>query len=401
MSEHKALKIIVCIIMVVFIAHQVYSSAYKPITTISAEYYTATEGFQINGIVLREEKIIDSNHSGALHFVVSNGERVPKNGVIANIYADADTSVSVNRIDQLTLRIAEIEEMQGYNDVEAADLSLINNKVNNSLNEMIRGIANGNFSSFEADSAQLLTNISRRQMITGEQTDFSARLNELKTERDSISASLPQPVGSITTDVSGYFVSSVDGYENVLTCDDVESITPEYIDNLKSEPVSKSAIGKMVSGYTWYIASKLDISESLKYKIGDKLTLKTTIKSTPELKVTLEKINTSTSDNTAVMIFSCEQMNSELASMRQGAFTIINSTYSGLKIPTKSLRVQDGKTGVFVRSGMMVKFVEVNVIYRTDEYIICEQQISNDAVLRLYDDVVVKGKRLYDGKIVD
>lgn len=401
MGEHKALKVILCIILVVFIGNQIYSSVYKPITTVSAEHYTATEGFKIQGIIIREEKTIASNHSGALHFVLSSGERVAKNGAIANIYSSADTSVKVNRIEQLKQRIADIEEMQGYNDVEAADISLVNNKVNSSLNTMIRGVATGEFSSFEADSAELLTNISRRQMITGEQTDFSARLNELKTELDSLNASLPQPVGNITTDVSGYFVSSVDGYENVLSCDNIDNITPEYIDQLKPESISNSQVGKIVSGYTWYIAAKVDISESLKYKVGDKLTLKTTIKSTPELNVKLEKINTSENTDTAVMIFSCQQMNSELASMRKGAMTIINSTYSGLRIPTKSLRVQEEKTGVYIRSGMMVKFVEVKVIYRTDEYIICEQEISNDQVLRLYDDVVVKGKRLYDGKIID
>ncbi len=401
MGEHKALKVILCIILVVFIGNQIYSSVYKPITTVSAEHYTATEGFKIQGIVIREEKAITANHSGALHFVLANGERVEKNGVIANVYSSANTSVSVNRIEQLKLRIADIEEMQGYNDVEAADISLVNNKVNSSLNTMIRGIATGDYSFFESDSAQLLTNISRRQMITGEQTDFSGRLNELKAELDSLNASLPQPVGNITTDVSGYFVSSVDGYENLLSCDNIDNITPEYIDELRPESISTSTIGKIVSGYTWYIAAKVDISDSLKYKIGDKLTLKTTIKSTPELNVKLEKINTSENTDTAVMIFSCQQMNSELASMRKGALTIINSTYSGLKIPTKALRVQEGKTGVYVRSGMMVKFVEVKVIYRTDEYIICEQEISNDEVLRLYDDVIVKGKRLYDGKVID
>ncbi len=401
MGEHKALKVILCIILVVFIGNQIYSSVYKPITTVSAEHYTATEGFKIQGIVIREEKTITSNHSGAMHFVLGSGERVAKNGVIANIYSNADTSVKVNRIEQLKQRIADIEEMQGYNDVEAADISLVNNKVNGSLNAMIRGVATGDFSSFEADSAELLTNISRRQMITGEQTDFSVRLNELKAELDGLNASLPQPVGNITTDVSGYFVSSVDGYESVLSCDNIDNVTPEYIDQLKPESISNTAVGKIVSGYTWYIAAKVDISESLKYKVGDKLTLKTTIKSTPELYVKLEKINTSENTDTAVMIFSCQQMNSELASIRKGALTIINSTYSGLRIPTKSLRVQEGKTGVYIRSGMMVKFVEVKVIYRTDEYIICEQEISNDQVLRLYDDVVVKGKRLYDGKVID
>ena len=401
MRDNKAIKIILCMILIVFIGHQIYSSTYKPITTVSAEYYTATKGFQINGIIIRDEEIISNNTSGALHFVLANGERVAKDGIIANIYSNADASVTVNRIEQLQSRIEDIEEMQAYNDVEAADISLINNKVNNSLNTMLRGVAAGDFSAFENDSSELLTNMIRRQMVTGEQTDFSAHLNNLKSELDSLNASLAMPVGSIKTNRSGYFVSSVDGYENVLSCDDIEDVTTEYLENLKPKSVDGNAVGKIVSGYTWYIASKVDISESLKYKIGDKLTLKTTIKSTPELNVTLEKINTSKNDKTAVMIFACDQMNSELASMRNGSFTIINDTYSGLKIPAKALRVQDKKTGVFVRSGMTIKFVEVNVIYRTDEYIICEKQVSKDTVLRLYDDVVVKGKNLYDGKIID
>lgn len=401
MREHKALRIIICIIAVVFVVHQVYSSAYKPITTVSAEYYTTVEGFSINGIVIREEKIITSDKVGTLHFTLSDGERVAKDGVIANIYSNAEASVTVNRIEQLTSRIADIEEMQSYNDVEAADITLVDTKINNSLNTMLRGIASGDFSSFEENSAELLTNISRRQMITGEQTDFSARLTELKAELESLTATLPQPIGSIRTDASGYFVSGVDGYENMLSCENIEAVTPQYLDSLKSEEVPSNAIGKIVSGYTWYIAAQVNISDSLKYKVGDSLTLKTTLKSSPELDVTVEKINTSQTDDAAVIIFSCQQMNSELASVRKGSMTIINSTYSGLKIPTKALRFQDDKTGVFVRSGMAIKFVGVNVIYRTDEYIICEQQVSSDTVLRLYDDVVVKGKRLYDGKIVD
>lgn len=401
MRDNKALRIIVCLIAVVFVAHQVYSSAYKPITTASAEYYTAVEGFNISGIVIREEKIITADTNGVLHFTVADGERAAKNGIIANIYSDANASVTVNRIEQLKTRIADIEEMQGYNDVEAADINLANNKVDNSLNTLLRGIASGDFSRVEADSAELLTNISRRQMITGEQTDFSARLDELKSELESLNASLPQPIGSIKTDESGYFVSSVDGYETVLSCENIDAVTPEYIESLKADTTPQDAIGKIVSGYTWYIASEVSISDSLKYKQGDNLTLKTTLKSTPQLDVTVEKINTSQSDDTAVIIFACQQMNSELAAIRKCNMTIINNTYSGLKIPTKALRFQNEQTGVFVRSGMALKFVGVNVIYRTDEYIICEQQVSNESVLRLYDDVVVKGKRLYDGKIVD
>ncbi len=401
MREHKVLKIALCIIAVIFVVNQIYSAVYKPITTVSAESYTAVDGFKINATIVREEKIITADTSGALHYILSDGERVAKNGTIANIYSDAEVSVTVNRIAQLDERINDIEQMQGYNDVEAVDITLVNNKVNDSLNIMLRNAAAGDYSALEDDASQLLTNISRRQMITGEQTDFSERLAELKAERDSLSATLPQPIGSITTDRSGYFVTSLDGYENTLTCENIDDITPEYLDSLKTEDLPDDAIGKIVSGYTWYVVAKVDLSDSLKYKVGDNLVLKTSLKSTAELNVTVEKINTSKSESTAVLIFSCQQMNSELATVRKNSMTIVNNTYTGLKIPTKALRFQDDATGVFVRSGATLKFVPVNVIYRTDEYVICEQQVSNDTVLRLYDDVVVKGKGLYDGKYVN
>lgn len=401
MRDSKVLRIIIGIIAIVFVVHQVYSATYKPITTASAEYYTAVEGFPINVVVIREEKIITSDTDGTLHFAIANGERVSRNGIIANIYSNAEASVTVNRIEQLKSSIADIEEMQSYNDVEAADIKLVNNKVNASLNEMLRGISTNDFSNVESDAAQLIMNISRRQMITGEQTDFSGRLDELKNELEQLNASLPEPLGNIKTEQSGYFVSSTDGYEEVLSCENIDSITPEFIENLKTKETPKNAIGKIVSDYTWYIAANVSISDSLKYKTGDKLVLQTTLKSSPEIDVVVEKINTSKESDVAVIIFSCQEMNNELASIRKGNMTIVDKVHSGLKIPTKALRFQYDKTGVFVRSGMTLKFVGVKVIYRTDEYIICEQQASDDSVLRLYDDVVVKGKRLYDGKIVD
>ena len=401
MRDNKVLRIIIGVIAIVFVVHQVYSSTYKPITTVSAEYHTAVEGFQINAFIIREEKIITSDTAGTLHFALEDGERVARNGVIANVYSNAEASVTVNKIEHLKSQIADIEEIQSYNDTEAADINIANDTVNNSLNTLLRSVASGDFSKTEHDSDELLINISRRQMITREQTDLSARLNELKTELEGLQATLSAPIKSITTEESGYFVTNIDGYENVITCDNIDSITPQYLDSLKAETPATNAIGKIVSGYTWYIAAKVNISDSLKYKEGQKLVINTTIKSIPELDVVVEKINTSKENDSAVMIFSCQQMNSELSSIRKGSMTIVDKVHSGLKIPTKALRFQDNKTGVFVRSGMTLKFVGVNVIYRTDEYIICEQQVSNDTVLRLYDDVVVKGKRLYDGKIVD
>ncbi|MBO7519588.1 MAG: hypothetical protein J6T73_02315, partial [Clostridia bacterium] len=122
--------------------------------------------------------------------------------------------------------------------------------------------------------------------------------------------------------------------------------------------------------------------------------------SAPELTVTVKCINMSKDNNTAVVIFSCQQMNSDLATMRRGPITVVNKVYRGLKLSKKDLRVVNGVTGVYTVSGMRLKFVPVNVIYSTEDFIICEQDDKDKNPLRLYDEVVVKGRGLYDGKII-
>ena len=47
-----------------------------------------------------------------------------------------------------------------------------------------------------------------------------------------------------------------------------------------------------------------------------------------------------------------------------------------------------------------VKFVPVNVLWSGENYSVVEQQASTSKVLRIYDEIVVKGKNLYDGKII-
>jgi len=136
------------------------------------------------------------------------------------------------------------------------------------------------------------------------------------------------------------------------------------------------------------------------YKIGDRVTIETESISNPKISVTVEKINLSADGDEATIIFSSNQMSKDIASMRQSKITIIKNEYKGLKISNKALRVVNGETGVFVVSGIQAKFVQVDVIYQDDEYAICELNVSDSDKLRLYDEIIVKGKNLYDGKII-
>lgn len=400
MKGTSLLKGLIILLVAVFAGHQFISSVYSPVKTETAVYYEAADGLNITGLIIRNETLVTAAQDGVMHFVVSDGSRVAKDGVIANIYDSETASITLGEIDSVNAKIADIEEMLSYNDLEAADLDMLNAKAKQSLNNLIVSGANGNYENFADCSQALLSAMNRQKAAMGQTTDFSAQLEELKSRQASLSSSLPAAKGTVKAAESGYFVSKADGYENVLSCDNLDGVTPEFLNGIEAEEVPAGVIGKIVSDYEWYIAANMTINESLNYKEGDSLTIYTSVKSYPKLPVTVSKINISESSSSAVVIFACSEMNSELASMRSGPMTVVRQEYSGLKVPSSALRVVDSKRGVYVLTGMQVKFVEVNVLYKNDSYMICEKQASDDTVLRLYDEVIVKGKNLYDGKIV-
>lgn len=400
MKSEKVLKFFVVLLIAVFFVHQAAAAVYKPISTESATYYTAADGLNITGLIIRNETLVKSQSGGVMHFIASDGSRVAKDGVIANIYDNESASITLTNIDSVNTKITDIEEMLSYNDLEAADLDMINSRVQKSLDSMIVSVSGGNFNGYSECKENLLSSLNRRQIAMGETADFSSQLAALKSELASLSASLPAAKGTIRAEKSGYFVSKTDGYEQTLTTDILDTLTPEKLDSVKAEQTPADVIGKIVSDYEWYIAAKVSINESLKYKEGDSLIIYTSVKSYPQMPVTVKKINISESSSSAVLIFECSDMNSELASMRSGPMTVVKKEYSGLKVPKNALRVVDSKRGVYVLTGMQIKFVEVNVLFSNDSYIICEKQTEDENVLRLYDEVVTRGKNLYDGKIV-
>ena len=400
MKGSKIFKYILILLGVIFIANQLFSSLYMTIKTENAVYYTANDGFKVSGQIIRNETLVTSDTDGVFHFLVSDGIRVSKDGVIANIYKSAESSITDSKIDVLKSQIADIEDVLSYNDIEAANLELINSKIAESLGQIIFESANGNYSNNESLSKELLSANNRKQAALGDTSGLRERLESLKNELNTLTNSLSNPISKITAKSSGYFISKTDGYENVLKGEDLSLLTPEFMASVKPGEIGANVIGKIVPDYEWYIAATVSLNDSLQYKEGQSVKLLTNVKSASTLSATVKQINISEEAENAVLLFACSDMNSELANMRNISMSVVNKEYSGLRIPKKALRVEDSQKGVYVKTGMQIKFVPVEIVYRNDDYIICEKQNENEGCLKLYDKVVVRGRNLYDGKIV-
>ena len=98
MKSEKVLKFFVVLLIAVFFVHQAAAAVYKPISTESATYYTAADGLNITGLIIRNETHVRAHSDGVMIFLASGGRRDSKDGVLANISDHDSDSITLNHI---------------------------------------------------------------------------------------------------------------------------------------------------------------------------------------------------------------------------------------------------------------------------------------------------------------
>ena len=92
---------------------------------------------------------------------------------------------------------------------------------------------------------------------------------------------------------------------------------------------------------------------------------------------------------------------SNIYSTSRSEIEFIKHHYEGFKIPSESIRIIDGKTGVYIIKNDKARFVPVNILYNSKEWVIVAETLSSgDTTLKLYDELIVNGKELYNNKVV-
>lgn len=396
----KILEIAAIVLVVGFLAYQFFASYFSSMTTESATYFEYSEGVDLSGIIIRNEHQVSINEEGTLHFLVSDGERVSKGGTIAELYSDDKASAAATRVAEIEEQLRTIEEIEGYNNVAAVDINTVNTKIEESIENFLYCVSNRNFEGAESLKTELLNSLTRKQVAIGQNMDFSATKEKLNNEKTGLLAVMGTAKSKCTAQKSGYFVSGTDGFENLFSDGDLSVFTPEYLESLKPEVSENSGvIGKIVSDYDWYIAATVSLNDSMFYKNGESVKIKIPA-ADQTITAKIERVNFSKDKDTATVVFSCNEMSRELAAMRTGKITVVKKEYKGLRVSQKALRIVDGVTGVYVVSGLEIKFVAADILYSNDEYAICALNTADEEKLRLYDEVVVKGRGLYDGKII-
>ena len=381
--------------------YMVVVSNRNALITATVEYASVDDGILADGVIIRDEELIFKQAGRVYMPVLTSGERVSAGHSVAVSFSSQANLSKYSALVSAQERLDLYEELAQAEDLPSAMPSL-NSSIYGALRACAAFSDGGLYTADAADAFSSLESlVLKRELSLTEETDLSGTINGLKQTVSELNAALEADMQQLTTDYAGYYVQTADGYEQLLTVASIEEMTVQSLKDKLEFPAaaisSDTVLGKIVRGYTWYIAMILTEDEARLVSLDETYTMTV---AGDRVTATPVRMETDSNSATVLAVFQCDVPLSNMAAEREQKCTVILDTYTGFKIPMDGLRVLDGAPGVFVLEGAKAVFKPVNILFRGDSYYIVEANDTDTDRLFLYDEIILGRNDLYDGKIV-
>jgi hypothetical protein len=192
----------------------------------------------------------------------------------------------------------------------------------------------------------------------------------------------------------------------------VDTITiTDYLKMIETKPLDTAtaglqgyAVGKIADSYNWYIACEIDNNTLHNFTSGKSYDVIYPYSNDKEIKSTLYRIITEPNSERVILIFKCGTVTDSFNFLRRQTVEIVQSSYSGYRVPISAVRIVNGVKGVFILSGSVIRFREIEPLFEKNGYlIVTEKDLTSPEQknrLGLYEMIITKGGNYYDGQIV-
>lgn len=400
----RLLTVIAGILLLIYVGYQVFMAAYSPVKLETVELYDEYETVDTQGLIIREETLIPRSRDGFVYYNIENGSRISKDGCIADLYPGQEAAVTQQKINELTAEIEQLESIQEQGQNTRTNLEIITTQLKKMQTEVIAASSQPSVIGIDGLAADMLAVMNKQQITIGRVTDFEARIATLTAERNALLQAGTVQTDPVYSPTAGYFVNAVDGLESVIDVETVTSVTTEEIRAaMETVPTVDSSgyIGKVIGSYEWYLVCVVPASQMTGLALDGRVQIRLPFVSNDTIPVTLVAENRDRNGDMAV-VFCCDYMSADLSDIRTEQVQIIVEKHSGLRVPDEAVQFNEaGEAGVYVQVGNMIVFKRIRVEYHSnkEDYSICAV-VDESGYLKVYDDVVIEGKNLYDGKIV-
>ena len=395
-----ALGLLALALFLLYVAVQFVLIFHRSYKTETAIRYTLAESLNLTGVVAFDA--VDVPGSGNLGYLVQDGERVTNGTVVAECYTDDTQGLQRERLDRLERSITLLTKSQNS---AGSELSVLTNQTKQALYNLLDKLDTAQYTGISDAQDSFLLAQNRLQISTGQTADFSQSIAALQTEYDGIKAQL-DTLQTITAATNGYF-SSVSASPTIVTdAAQLDAATPAELNELLQNGFpaadATNCAGQIATGFSWKFyavcdlatADRLDGISSVKISVPGK-------QNTP-LSATVQELTRDEDTGLAKLVVSCQTVNAEILSFGVETAQIDLKTYEGIRIDKAALHIVDGQRGVYVKYGNLQRFLKIETLYEDENYILIPDngKLGTDNEVRLYDEIIVQGTNLQDGKLL-
>lgn len=396
---------VLAVFLLIYVAFQLMrytGSSYSYQTVYST---TVEDNLPITGVFFRDEQSIPVGQSGVLSCTYAVGEKVPIGSEVARLYKSQEAIDLQREISSLEDTIDSLQRAQDAAKTSEAILpETLNAQIAQDVAELIGYRDRADFTSLDTLRTELIEAFARRQIVVDAETDYTGEIDELQSQLDSMKARDDAAYTSYTSDVAGYFVDHIDGYEDVCTTDALTDMSASDLDKFVSSYTSYAADSshvKVVTDHVWNFAFTVTEDEALSLAEGRTVQIRFPNQS-ETVSMTVEELRRDVDAGEYLVILEGDLIDSYLLTSRVQACELIINTYTGLRVPKSAIRYEDGEPGVYVVLVDKMYFRRINVVYETAEFVVSAEDWTPDegTALKLYDTVIVEGVGLYNQKDV-
>lgn len=408
--------------IIVYFGYHIWSSFTPDVKTEPITETTITKTADAEGYIFRREHLLSTSASGTVVPSAAEGEKLGVNAEAAKLYSSGKAD-AVARIAEIDARLALLRECTDTSTVTLKDASKFDTEIYTVMTEIRRSLDRGDAKTASALRQELISLVSKKSILMGGTVNMDAEIASLEKERSGLVSQLGSCLDTVSTqNVSGYYYSSVDGYEGAF---DASILADSDFDTIKkaisSAPASsKGYVGKLVTDSRWYVVCYVDKGVGSMMTEGEMRDVIFTYNGELSLSMRLDRLIRG--EDSYVCVFSTDYMPRDFEYTRCQPVKITMSSYTGFKVRISSVRLLGDLRGVYVLDGSTVKFRKISILTEDEGFYIVEtspdgtseyttetsegQTETTEAKdegyswLRLHDNIITEGTGLYHGRLL-
>jgi len=350
---------------------------------------------------VREEMPLPGAAGGVVVTLAEPGARVGAGQPYALVCQDSRGAEALSRRRVLEQRLNWLQDAEEAKSYQALNAEQLGRQVDECFTGFLKLLDGGDCARLPAQQELFLHRAITLEAALGRPVDFSKELAETRRQLEALGTQTDSAdVTELRAPAGGVYYPAADGLERALTPAALAKVnTPGDLRALRElAPSDAAGMGKLVTGFRWYMAAVLPGGQAQQLEEGGKYRVVFPQESAREFGMKVEKIRRGGEE--AVVLFSCDEKDDTVQRLRGAKAEIILGVVDGLAIPSAALRfLETGEgqakrpcTAVYIVRAGQLQLREVEVLYQDSQRAVVAWGRQNEAQVVVGDRITVEGK---------